>query len=73
MKKAAGTDICIYLEIHAHVYQMMFTNVLTSFPVSQRCYYFFSVLSTYCCSNTATVNKLNWSFTIKFLVKIATK
>ena len=26
MKKAADTNICMYLEIHAHVHQMMFIN-----------------------------------------------
>ena len=28
MKKTADTDIFMYLEIHAHVHQMMFTNAL---------------------------------------------
>ena len=29
MKKAADTDICMYLEILAHMHQTMFTNVLS--------------------------------------------
>ena len=37
--KEADTDN-MYLEIHAHVHQMMFTNALSySYPVLQCCYY----------------------------------
>ena len=28
MKKAADTDMCMYLEIYAHMQQIMFTNAL---------------------------------------------
>ena len=29
MKKAADTDMCMYLKIHDHVHQMMFTNAFS--------------------------------------------
>ena len=73
MKKVADTDIRTYLEILARVHQTMFTNA------SSRSFLHYNIVITAqctvscCCNNTAAINNLNWSFTIKFLVKIATK
>ena len=67
MKKAADTDICMYLEI---LHQTMFTN---AFSYTTMLLLLLQCTVSCCCSNTAAINNLNWSFTIKFLVKIATK
>ena len=45
MKTVADTDICIYLKIHAHVYQMMFTNALSCIFLY---YNFVITASVYC-------------------------
>ena len=55
MKIAADTDICMYLETHAHVHQIMFTDALSCI------YLYYNVvllLQCYvsCCSNTAVIN-----------------
>ena len=42
MKKAADTDICMYLEIHA---RDVYKCIKLHFPALQCCYYCFSILS----------------------------
>ena len=73
MKKATDTDTYMYiLEILAHVHQTMFTN--TSSCISCTTMLLLLLQCTVsCCSNTAAINNINWSFTIKFLVTITTK
>ena len=61
MKKAANTDMCMCLEIHDHVYQMMFTNAFSCISCTTNVVI---TTSVYCqllsyCSNTAAINKLN--------------
>ena len=70
MKIATDTDN-MYVFRNACVYQMLFTNVLSC--IFLHCTIVIALLQYSFCSNTANINKLNLSFTIKFLVKIATK
>ena len=67
MKIPADTDMCMSLEIRAHVHQMMFTNALSC--IFLYCNVVITAQRTVnCCCSTANI--LNWSFTIKFLVKL---
>ena len=45
MKIAADTDMCMSLEIHAHVHQMMFTNALSCISCIATLLLLLSVLS----------------------------
>ena len=62
MKKATDTDMYMYiLEILAHVHQTMFTN--TSSYISCTTMLLLLLQCTVsCCSNTAAINNINWSY-----------